>query len=46
MIDKDILGIIACPNCKEGLILINDKLLCKQCKKEYKIDNDVPILLD
>ncbi|MBI2498621.1 hypothetical protein HYV88_00090 [Candidatus Woesearchaeota archaeon] len=46
MIDKEILDIVACPNCKKDLVLNMDKLLCKHCKKEYNIDGDIPILLD
>lgn len=49
------LEIICCPWCKEKLILKNElmngeeiefgELECKKCKKYYKIENYIPLLL-
>ncbi len=46
MIDNDILKIIACPRCKNDLILDKNILTCAKCGKEYKIKGGIPILLE
>ncbi len=46
-IDKALLEIIVCPNCKGELIYEEerDRLLCKNCLLAYPIREDIPILL-
>ncbi|WP_423793437.1 Trm112 family protein [Methanocaldococcus indicus] len=42
---KKYLHILACPYCRGNLILKDNKLICKKCKKEFKIVDGIPILL-
>lgn len=47
MIDKALLEILACPQCK-GDIRYNgskDALICDACKLEYPIRDDIPVML-
>lgn len=46
-IDKDLIEILACPQCKSGLLATEteDGLICKTCKIVYPIKEDIPILL-
>ena len=46
-ISKDLLDILACPQCK-GDIYLNEKedgLICDACKLLYEIRDDIPIML-
>ncbi len=46
-IDKELLDILACPQCK-GDIHLNDSkngLVCEKCKLLYEIKDDIPIML-
>ena len=46
-ISKELLDILACPNCK-GDIHLNDTqdgLICEKCKLLYEIRDDIPIML-
>jgi uncharacterized protein YbaR (Trm112 family) len=46
-IDKELLEILACPQCK-GDVELNkegDGLICKKCKLLYEIKDDIPIML-
>lgn len=45
MIDKDLLNILACPQCKADVNLENDEIVCSQCKRRYPIRNGIPIML-
>lgn len=46
MISKELIDILACPICKQEVILYNtDKLVCMKCKKYYPIKDDIPIML-
>jgi uncharacterized protein YbaR (Trm112 family) len=46
-IDKDLLEILACPKCKNGVVLNEAKnaLLCKVCSLAYPIEDDIPVML-
>ena len=46
-IDKDLLDILACPQCKGDVTLTEkgDGLICKKCKLLYEIKDDIPIML-
>ncbi len=46
MIDKDLIDILACPDCQSDVELKDKELVCKKCKKKYTIKNGVPILLN
>jgi uncharacterized protein YbaR (Trm112 family) len=47
MIAKDLLDILACPQCKTPLTLTADgqKLKCNQCLRVFPIRDGIPILL-
>ncbi len=47
MIKQELLDILACPKCK-GPVRLNaakNGLICKACKLEYEIRDDIPIML-
>lgn len=46
MLNKDLLDILACPQCK-GAVKLKDEhsLVCDQCKLLYEIKDDIPIML-
>lgn len=45
MIDKKLLDILACPACKSGVRLENEKIVCEKCLKRYSIKEDIPIMI-
>ena len=47
MIDKKLLEILACPQCKGDLVYDekNQKLICEKCRLKYSIKDDIPIML-
>jgi len=47
MISRDLLEILACPKCKGPVALTenNDGLVCKNCRLQYEIRDDIPIML-
>ncbi len=47
MIKKELLDILACPQCK-GPVSLNakgDGLICQACRLVYEIKDDIPIML-
>ena len=46
-IDKELLDVLACPKCKNDLVLTEDSggLICKECKLLFEIKDDIPIML-
>jgi hypothetical protein len=46
-IDKALLDILACPKCKNAVVLnkAKDKLLCRECGIVYPIKDDIPVML-
>ncbi len=47
MLDKELLEILACPQCK-GPVEYNknqDGLVCESCRLEYPIRDDIPVML-
>jgi len=46
-ISKELLDILACPQCKGDIYLTEreDGLICDQCKLLYEIKEDIPIML-
>ena len=46
-ISKELLEILACPQCKGEVTLTpaGDGLVCAHCKLEYAIKDDIPIML-
>ena len=47
MIKKELLDILACPKCKQGVKLNEqeDGLICENCRLLYEIRDDIPIML-
>ncbi len=45
MIDRQLLGILACPLCKTDVRLEGDKIICSKCGRRYPIKDDIPIML-
>jgi hypothetical protein len=46
-ISKNLLEILACPNCKGDIRLSKDEtlIICDNCKLLYRIDDDIPVML-
>jgi len=44
-LDPVLLQILACPACKTRVALENDRLVCLQCGRRYRIEEDIPIML-
>ncbi len=46
-INKELLEILACPQCKGDLKLTDkeDGLICEKCRLLYEIKDDIPIML-
>lgn len=47
MIDKELLEILACPACKTGVRLEQEKIVCTnpQCGLRYPIREGIPVML-
>ena len=46
-VDPELLEILACPNCKTPVRLVNSGqgLKCDQCHRVYPIKDDIPVML-
>jgi uncharacterized protein YbaR (Trm112 family) len=46
-IDAELLEILACPNCKTPVTLVNNGagLKCATCHRVYPIKDDIPVML-
>ncbi|HIQ38170.1 MAG TPA: Trm112 family protein, partial [Desulfocapsa sulfexigens] len=44
MINQELLDILACPKCKEAVVLNENKngLICEKCSLLYEIRDDIP----
>ncbi len=47
MISQELLDILACPQCKEAVVLneAKDGLVCEKCELVYEIRDDIPVML-
>lgn len=47
MINKDLLDILACPQCKGPVELTaeEDGLICRKCKLLYEIIDEIPVMI-
>jgi uncharacterized protein YbaR (Trm112 family) len=45
MISKELLDILACPDCKGGVEQKQDKIICLNCGRIYPIKGGIPIML-
>ena len=46
-LDAELLEILACPNCKTPVVLVNSNtgLKCNTCHRVYPIKDDIPVML-
>jgi uncharacterized protein YbaR (Trm112 family) len=46
-VDPELLAILACPNCKTPVTLVNDGkgLRCATCTRVYPVKDDIPVML-
>jgi uncharacterized protein YbaR (Trm112 family) len=46
-VDPELLAILACPNCKTEVVLVNNGtgLKCNRCHRVYPIKDDIPVML-
>jgi len=45
VIDKELLAILACPACKQGVELRDNKICCVKCGEKYPIRDGIPVML-
>ncbi len=47
MINKDLLDILVCPNCKGEIELdrVKNYLFCEACNLTYEIKNNIPVMI-
>lgn len=45
MIDEKLLEILACPYCKQDVVLKEDRLVCVSCRRAYPIRDGIPVML-
>lgn len=47
MISQELLDILACPRCKEAVLLNESKdgLICRKCRLLFEIRDDIPVML-
>ena len=45
MINKELLDILVCPDCKATVHEEADYIICKSCRKKYPIRDGIPIML-
>jgi hypothetical protein len=45
LIADDLLEILACPACREPVDLVGDRLVCRGCRRKYRIEDGIPIML-
>ena len=45
MISDELLEILACPVCRVGVKLDEDRLLCEACGRKFPIVDGIPVML-
>ena len=45
MVSKELLEVLACPQCKGPVELKGEALECAACKLRYRIDDGIPVML-
>ncbi len=45
MLDKDLLNIMCCPECKGEVEERGEKIICLKCGRRYPIRDGIPIML-
>ena len=44
-LDPSLLEILACPKCKVQVELEDERLVCTECGRRYRIEDGIPIML-
>jgi len=42
---KDLLGILACPQCRGPLVVEPASLRCDACRLRYRVEHGIPVML-
>lgn len=45
MINEELLKILACPQCKKGVFLEDNYIVCRSCKIKFPVVDGIPIML-
>ena len=45
MIDQELLDILACPVCKTGVTVQDERVVCARCGRRYPIRDGIPVML-
>ncbi len=45
MIDKELLDILACPECKAKVCEKDERIVCTGCGRKYPIRDGIPVML-
>ncbi len=45
MVNKELLDILACPQCKGGIKMVAEGLVCETCRLVYPIEDGIPVML-
>jgi len=43
--NKELLEILACPECKADVEMKDNRIVCKGCGRKYPIKNGIPVML-
>ncbi len=43
--DEQLLDILACPLCKEKVVLQDEVLVCNKCNRHYPVRDGIPIMI-
>lgn len=47
MVSQELLDILACPECKQRVVLEGEILTCVNgdCRRQYRVEDDIPVML-
>jgi uncharacterized protein len=45
MLDKELLEILACPDCHGEVVEKDNKIICQKCGKKYPVRDGIPVML-
>lgn len=44
-ISQDLVNVLACPACKAGVRLEDDRIVCESCGRRYPVENGIPVMI-
>lgn len=44
-LDEDLLSVLCCPNCRGGVVLLENGIVCRGCRLVYPIRDGIPVML-